>query len=76
MIRPLALRVKTCAQRYRDLHRLELGRKRIDGPRVPDDTGFVSDEEMEPIIREAVDGLAARFPEAPKPRIAGSVREE
>jgi hypothetical protein len=58
------------------LHRLEPGRKRIDGPRVPDDTGFVSDEEKEPIIHKVVDRLAARFPEAPRPRITGIVREE
>jgi len=58
------------------LHRLELGRKRIDGPRVPDDTGFVSAEEKKPIVHKVVDRLAARFPEAPRPRIAGSVREE
>ncbi len=37
---------------------------------------MVSESEEETIVRAVVDRLSARFPEAPRPRIAGIVGEE
>lgn len=42
----------------------------------PGQTGVVSEAEKEVIIRAVIDRLSARFPEAPRPHIAGIVGEE
>ena len=48
----------------------------VDAGSAPGDTGVVSEPEKETIVRTVVDRLSARFPEAPRPHIAGIVAEE
>lgn len=48
----------------------------VDAGSAPGDTGVVSEAEKETIVHAVVDRLSARFPEAPRPHIAGIVGEE
>jgi hypothetical protein len=48
----------------------------VDAGPAQGHTGVVSDAEKETIVHTVVDRLSARFPEAPRPHIAGIVGEE
>ncbi|MCB5275329.1 hypothetical protein BJG92_02877 [Arthrobacter sp. SO5] len=48
----------------------------VDAGLAPGDTGRVSEADKETIVSAVVDRLSARFPEAPRPHIAGVVGEE
>lgn len=48
----------------------------VDAGSAPGHTDVVSETEKETIVRTVVDRLSARFPEAPRPHIAGIVGEQ
>lgn len=48
----------------------------VDAGSAPGDSDVVSEAEKETIVRAVVDRLSVRFPEAPRPHIAGIVGEE